>query len=298
MSKHRKKIGILAKKFRSFSRIWDPFLTSGADVYAASACFFLLFSFFPTILLVLVLVPYFPISLQELMNWIETIVPEVFYPVLEYSVEAMKEHTSIAFVSISSVTALWAASRGILSIMDGLRAVLGMPKKSSYLARRFIAIFYFLLLILCLWGMLVIYGFGHYLYDIAMHWFPEKIKFFYEIYQFSYVYAVFLCAVLLTLIYWLFTSRKINLRWCLLGGVLTSGIWFLFSFGFSIYVEYFASYSSVYGAIGSLILACIWLYISILVLFYIGIYCYMRQNKTYSLSKIIKETWKIKKSES
>ncbi|MEG0019288.1 MAG: YhjD/YihY/BrkB family envelope integrity protein, partial [Oscillospiraceae bacterium] len=44
------------------------------------------------------------------------------------------------------------------------------------------------------------------------------------------------------------------------GAAIASGGWLIFSFGYSIYINYFSSYASLYGSLGALMLFMLWLY--------------------------------------
>lgn len=286
----------MKQRWKSLCRLWTPFTQSPVDAYAAGACFFISLSVFPTLLIAMSLLPLLPpISIDSLLSWLEDLVPAPIFPLLEYAVDTINKNSSIAILSVSSLVALWAASRGVLSIMDGMRVVLGMPQKTKFLVRRLCAILYFLVLMASFDCMLLIYVFGHRIYAFCIERWPAQ-TWLSAVFQLRNLYSLLLFAVLSALVYRLVSTRHILWRWCLLGGGLTSASWWLFSYGFSIYVNHFAAYRNPYGAIGTLILGEIWLYVCLLMFLYSGLFCYLLQNKSYHPLQILQETFSKRKS--
>jgi uncharacterized BrkB/YihY/UPF0761 family membrane protein len=50
--------------------------------------------------------------------------------------------------------------------------------------------------------------------------------------------------------------------WITPGSLVATGLWLVVSFGFRLYVQNFANYTAVYGAIGAVIVLMLWLYLS------------------------------------
>ena len=163
------------QRLRSLSRLWAPFSRSNASTYAASSSFFILLSVFPAVLFFLALLPYLPISLQQWLDFLEELVPAPFFPVVTYVFETVRTNSTLTLLSLSAVTTLWSASRGILYISDGLDAVLQHHGKRRYLYRRVMSIVYFLLLALALSTMLTVHVFGETVMDACIRWFPHVL---------------------------------------------------------------------------------------------------------------------------
>ena len=72
--------------------------------------------------------------------------------------------------------------------------------------------------------------------------------------------AVLLVWTAVSLIYWLTPAPDNSLRWIMPGAVFFVAAWLAFSIGFSIYLSRFGSMNRVYGSLGVMIIALIWLY--------------------------------------
>ena len=191
-----------------------------------------------------------------------------FFPVVTYVFETVRTNSTLTLLSLSAVTTLWSASRGILYISDGLDAVLQHHGKRRYLYRRVMSIVYFLLLALALSTMLTVHVFGETVMDACIRWFPHALDLAEALYHLRFFYFILIFGMVFSLIYWLFPRRALRFRCCLLSGMLTALGWIVISQLFSIYVNHFAGYIKLYGGIGLLILACIWLNFCILLFLY------------------------------
>jgi membrane protein len=64
------------------------------------------------------------------------------------------------------------------------------------------------------------------------------------------------------LLYWRGPSgKRRNPRAYAPGAALASGLWVLASVGFSVYVSNFSTYDATYGALGTVIVLLVWLYL-------------------------------------
>jgi membrane protein len=74
---------------------------------------------------------------------------------------------------------------------------------------------------------------------------------------------VLLVTLMLALLYWAApNARPAGFRWITPGGILAVLVWIIASVGFAVYVSNFESYNKTYGALGSVIVFFVWLYIS------------------------------------
>ena len=71
---------------------------------------------------------------------------------------------------------------------------------------------------------------------------------------------------ILTSLYVFSLERKQPLRYVLPGIFVSLILWLIVSLVFSFYVENFANYSLLYGTLGTVIIAMIWLYLPAMVL--------------------------------
>src|SRR3977135_2021932 len=81
-----------------------------------------------------------------------------------------------------------------------------------------------------------------------------------EILQWPVVVA--LVAAGTALVYYVAPDVQQRLIWVVPGSVFATVVWLLVSLGFKWYVSAFANYQKTYGAIGGVMVALLWLYVS------------------------------------
>ena len=70
------------------------------------------------------------------------------------------------------------------------------------------------------------------------------------------------------LLYMFIPDRKANAKEEVPGALFTAVLWILFSYLFSVYVDYFSNFSSVYGSLTYIVLFMLWMYICMDILFF------------------------------
>ena len=111
-------------------------------IYAGNASFFLLLSVFPIVSLLLSLLPYTPLTIEHLLGLCAQLAPEWLLRLLEYFIRTLYGSSSAAIISASAVLTLWSASKGMLSLLYGLDAVLEVHETRRYLHRRLLCVLY------------------------------------------------------------------------------------------------------------------------------------------------------------
>ena len=129
-------------------------------LHAANAGYFIVLSVFPTLVLLLGLLRYTDLDAGDLLSALEGVIPEALLPAAEKLIISTYAYTSTAVVSVSAVSALWSASRGIFGLLLGLNAIYGVREDRSYLYTRTISVFYTFLFLLVLLLTLVLNVFG------------------------------------------------------------------------------------------------------------------------------------------
>ena len=111
-------------------------------LHAANAGFFIVLSVFPALLLMLSLLRYAHLEVEDLLELLSSILPEALWDTAEELIISTYQSTSASVVGVSAVTALWSASRGIHGLLGGLNAVYGVTESRGYLYARVISLLY------------------------------------------------------------------------------------------------------------------------------------------------------------
>jgi membrane protein len=255
----------LLQKIRSIARFLKPMQI---PLHSAYTCFFLILSLFPGLLLLLGLLRYTDLGPRELLGILEAVIPESLLPTAQALIENSYAHSSGTVVTVSVLGTVYSASRGMFGILAGLDAISPPPHQHGYLKRRGISILYNISFLLALLGFLVTYLGGLALLDFLWMTTDPFLMALLNRVDFGMILLLILQTGLFTAMYALLPGRRSALRKCLPGAAMASVLWLVFSWLFSLYVEYFAAYTNIYGSIYALALGMLWLYFCISIFFY------------------------------
>ncbi len=251
--------------------------------HSAYTAFFLILSLFPCMLLLLGLLKYTPFGTKELLQLLENLLPETLLPVAEVMVEASFDHSSGAMVSLSAAVALWSASRGMRGLVQGLCAVQGQPEQRGYFASRAASMGYTLIFLLVLVAVILAQVWLRGLADYLLM--TTKPHFLWLLGQLDleFLSLLFLLSLIFSAMQAWLPSQRTRLRRNLPGGILAALGWLGSAKLFSVYMQYFAGYTNIFGSLYGLALGMLWLYFCSSLIFYGG-----------ALNRLISEKkWKI-----
>jgi len=266
------------KRWKQLSPIWQPFWNRRISLYASSACFYMIVSLLPSSVLILSLLSRFPPAEESLTTFLQTMLPSRFLPLVEYAKNIVPNHSTTA---VSLFTLLWSASKGTLSIAEGLQPTTAQENRPGFLRRRFWGIVYFLLLWTAITVMLLAHVFGQSILNAVLAQAVALSQLWKLLLQLRFLYTIGLLSLFFGLIYRIIPHEKAEKRYCLLSGLIVSSVWSGFSWVFSLYVNHIASYQRLYGGIGLLLLLVIWLHICMIFLLQGGVLCQLMSKKNY-----------------
>ena len=242
----------------------------GIPLHSAYTCFFLILSLFPGLLLLLGLLRYTSLGVQELMELLSGWLPQALLPTVTMLMEASYRHSSGIVVSVSVIAALYSASRGMFGLVSGLNAVYGLTGWRSYWRKRGISIVYTAVFLLMLLATLVLHIFGTALLDFLWMTTDPTVMTLLSLVDCRAVLLLVLLCALFAAMYALLPGKRNRLKQSLPGALAAAAGWLIFSRLFSVYVEYFTMYANIYGSIYALALGMLWLYFCISIFFYGG----------------------------
>lgn len=240
------------------------------SLHAAYTSFFLVLSVFPILVILFCLLGYTSFGIEEVMSLVAGILPDAFEPLAERIISGAYTYTSAPVLSVSILTALWSASRGMRGLLMGLNAVYGLKENRSYFVTRSISMLYTFLFLVVLVLTLVLHVFGTTIVDYLRMTTNPLLMFLTDVIDLRFVLLLGLQTALFTTMYAALPNRRNSLRESLPGALLTSAGWLTFSDLFSIYVEYFPNYANIFGSVYAAALAMLWLYFCICIVFYGG----------------------------
>ena len=240
-------------------------------LHAAYAAYFIVLAVFPALVLILSVLRYTGMEVRGLVELLDDILPSTMAEGAEELVYSTYRNSSGAMVGVSAVTALWSASRGIYGLLTGLNAVYGVSENRGYIYTRSISVVYTFVFILILLLTLVLHVFGNSIINLMRQVDNPVVIFFIDLIDLRFFLLLFLQSLVFTLMFMVLPNkRRSRFMESLPGGVLSSLGWLVFSDIYSIYVENFSKYSTIYGSVYGIAITMLWLYCCMSILFYGG----------------------------
>lgn len=240
------------------------------SVHAASACFFLVLAFFPMLVLLLGLIRYTGYSVQTLTELIDGLVPAALYPAAEKLVISTYRNTTGTVLSISVLTALWSASRGVYGLLCGMNAIYDVRESRPWWQARTVSVLYtfVFLLVLLLTLVLHVFGKGVIRFLVGLH-LPGFNLLAWLIDQ-RFLLLLVVLSLAFAAMYMFLPDRRNRFKESLPGAVLAAVGWQMVSLLFSVYVEKVSAYANIYGSVYAVALSLLWLYLCVCILFFGG----------------------------
>ena len=240
-------------------------------LHAAYAAYFIVLAVFPALVLILSVLRYTGMEVRGLVELLDDILPSTMAEGAEELIYSTYRNSSGAMVGVSAVTALWSASRGIYGLLTGLNAVYGVSENRGYIYTRSISVVYTFVFILILLLTLVLHVFGNSIINLMRQVDNPVVIFFTDLIDLRFFLLLFLQSLVFTLMFMVLPNkRRSRFMESLPGGVLSSLGWLVFSDIYSIYVENFSKYSTIYGSVYGIAITMLWLYCCMSILFYGG----------------------------
>lgn len=238
-----------------------PMMVSSAHVgaYAAQAAYFFMLSLIPIILLLLTLVQFTPVTKADVMTAVIQVFPATVDSLVT-SIVNQVYNQSVGIIPITLLIAMWSAGKGVLSMATGLNCINNCPETRNYVYLRIRATFYTILFVVVIILLLVLSVFGNSLNIFIL----EKVPFLTRIadrlieLRTTITPIVLLCFFLV--IYKFLPNREDKWLRQLPGAAFAAVGWMVVSWVFSIYLDVFKGFSTMYGSFTTIVLIMLWMY--------------------------------------
>lgn len=239
-------------------------------LYASHASFFIVLSLFPSLVLLLGLLRHTGLEVGVLVAFLEGFIPEALMPAAKNIVLSTYQGTPGTVLSLSALTALWSASRGIYGLLTGLNSIYEVTENRGWLYTRSVSVLYTFAFLIVLLLTLVINVFGSTLLQ-ALPWDGDFLQFLTDVVDLRFFLLLLLQTGLFTAMFMALPNRRNSFRDSVPGALLASAGWLVFSDLYSIYVKHFSGYANIYGSVYAVALSMLWLYCCICIVFYGGV---------------------------
>lgn len=247
-----------------WNRFWDDEITS----FSAQLSYYLLFSVFPFLLVLLLiapkLAPYFPLA-EAVDNGIDSLSrimpPQGMHLIKErwqwsQTSQMVNSHLWISVLAV----AFWMASRGTSAFRSGLNRVYQLQETRPVWRLILLELTVTALIFVLLIGALVAIVLGG---KLGI-WLAGKLHISQAIFSwFRWPVSTLLVIGSFDLLLFLLPKHpQRKLRIVSLGSLIATALWLVVTWGFTTYVERVGEYNLIYGSLGSAIILMTWFYLS------------------------------------
>lgn len=256
------------KKFAR--RLYDQIMalpTQEIQTYAGSTAFFLLLAAVPFAMFLLALIQFTPLAHIDLMAHISISVPNTVKPLVDEIFKDIENNGSAALLSVSVVTAIYTATRGIFALMKGMNIMYGVKDDRQPALKWIIAGIYTLITVLLILLAAILLVLADTIRTFITRTFPHITALVEFIINVRMITMLAIMTFFFLLIYLVLPNRHSRILHQLPGAVFSALGWVISSIAFSFYLEHFANYSQIYGSLTTIIIAMIWIYMLMSILF-------------------------------
>lgn len=256
----------IINKIQKFSQLCKG---NHIDSHSAAAAFFMFVSIIPFIILVLAIIPYTPLTDQDILKLAELLLPKRLD---SFAVDIMNQlcNQSLTVLSVSAVLAIWTASRSVLTIKQGLNEINGDLDTRNFLFSRLNSAIYTFILVISFMLILVLnvvfVAIDRYLKSIIDFSLIDNFNIVNVIMKLRPVITIAVGFLLSMFFFTFLPKRKMKAKEQIPGAILVSVVWYLYSLLFGIYISNYNAYS-MYGSLAVVIIVLFWLYACMYILF-------------------------------
>ena len=237
---------------------------------AASTCYFICLAVFPALVLVLSLLHYTSLDVQNLTAVLDGVLPAALMPYARRLILNTYQNTNGAMISLSALFTLWSASRGVYGLLTGLNAVYGIQDDRSWLRTRLLCVGYTFAFLLVLAMTLAFHVFGRQVIAAFSRSPTPFLRFLADVIDLRFFLLLGLQTALFTAMFTVFPNHSRPAADSLPGALLASLGWLVFSNLFSLYIDYFGDHTHIYGQLYTMVLGMLWLYFCLCIVFFGG----------------------------
>lgn len=236
----------------------------GVAGLAAQLAFYFFLALFPALLVVVSLLTLLPIepAIATLLARLEGLLPADALDLVRREIERVLHGERGGLITFGMVAALWSSSTAMMAVIYTLNRAYDIEEWRPWWKTRLIAIlltFAFAFFIVAAFALVVA---GSEMAAAIAAWTGAGPAFV-EVWRvLQWPIALALVVVAIDLVYHFAPNADARWVWVTPGSLLATGLWLAASLGFKLYLRYVTDVAVIYGAIGSVMVVMLWLYLS------------------------------------
>ena len=255
------------ERIKDIIRFWKGTADEHMGAFAAQSAFFIFLSFFPIINLIISLPKLLPFSEEQMIELIHYVLPSSFEEYVANLVSEMFRNSSNSITIISLVIAVWSAAKGLTAVRYGLNEVYRSREARNYFIIRSISAVYTVVFVLIVLLLVPLNMFGTQIALYVFNQFPHFTDVTLLVYSIRSSATFILLFIMFDLLYTIVPSKKLKFGKQLPGAFLAAFLWVSVTKIFSLYIDYYASKSYMYGSLTTVIMLMFWMYFVIYFIF-------------------------------
>ncbi|QHS57492.1 YihY/virulence factor BrkB family protein [Mucilaginibacter sp. 14171R-50] len=248
--------------------IQEIYKTSLANRAAALAYNFML-ALFPAIIFLFTLIAYIPVKgfQSDLLSLFAMIMPANAYTAFHDTIFDIIARQNGKLLSVGFITALYFATNGVSNLMQAFNKSSLILETRTWLKRRLIALILTVVISIALLIAIIIMIAGQAVIHFIQHKLHSQAEVWFWLIAFSrwlIILVIFFTSI--CILYRYGPSNKRKWKFINPGSILATSLAIVTSVGFTYYTNNFSSYNTVYGAIGTLIVVMVYMYLNSMIL--------------------------------
>ena len=255
-------------RWKTFAKhLWAKLSTDDVVNRAAILSFYFLLALFPLLLFLMALLGYFVDTGTELrrnlLTYLGGIVPISASDLINKTVDEISQDSSGGKLWFGLVTSLWFASSGMGAIIEALNVAYDVKETRAWWRRSLLAILLTVALAVLIITALALMFYGSRIAEgIANHYgFGGAFTAAWTVLQWLFV-LIFVFIAFVLIYFFAPDLHEQQLRWLTPGAAVAVILWLLVSFLFGSYLNFYNTYSVVYGSLGAVIILLLWFYLT------------------------------------
>ncbi|MDQ0271558.1 YihY/virulence factor BrkB family protein [Cytobacillus purgationiresistens] len=241
--------------------LWNRVQKDDVFGIAAQLAYFFLLSLFPLLIVLISVLPYLPITQEDIFGIVRDFAPKETMSLIENNLNEMSTRNG-TLLSFGVLATLWSASNGINGIVRAFNRAYDVPESRSFLVARGVAILLTISMIFVFVVALLLPVFGKQIGLLLFNGLGLSDEFLSLWNMLRWLASPMIIFLIFSGLYWFAPNKKLTKVTVLPGSIFATVGWIVASYAFSYYVSNFANYSATYGSIGAIIILMIWFYLS------------------------------------
>ena len=260
-----------AAKFGSPLSWVDVLKEAGAELlegkcfgWAASLAYYFFLALFPALLFVVSLAGVLPVEhlIDRIVTMLSRVAPGDVVEIAQQQFVQIARQPHGGVLTLSLLAALWSTSSGMTAIVDTLNQAYRIPERRSWWRVRLTAVALTIALTLVTLIAFVLVMAGPSVAVYVAEWLSLGTEFLWAWNVLRWPLAFVLVVSAIGSIYHFAPDTTHEWVWITPGSVTAATLWLLVSLAFRTYVSHFGEYQKTYGAIGGVMVALLWFYLT------------------------------------